>query len=352
MRQTKKWVLASLLLSLSSALFAQIPAGNVAKIIGGTGITVSPASGTGTVTVSSAGGGGSVSTVSVTTANGVSGAVANPTTTPAISLSLGAITPTSVAIGGGTALTTSNQTGTGNIVLANTPTLVTPNIGAATGTSLVLAGGGSFSNLGLGESNIATCTSTINPTAQIASVTLAANCTLVVGSGSAGKNFCLRFIQPATGGPFTVTFPANLIGYIPISPAASSSTTECGVWSAAAAAWEMYDPFVAAFISPAFTGVPTTPTASAATSTTQIATTAFAHSLLLKGVVTSAADTADSITITGVTTGSVCSFSPSSQTAAAAIPTLLPWVTVAANTVTLNYAATATAGLTFNVVCE
>jgi len=39
---------------------------------------------------------GTVTTVSVTTANGVSGTVANPTTTPAITLSLGAITPTSV----------------------------------------------------------------------------------------------------------------------------------------------------------------------------------------------------------------------------------------------------------------
>lgn len=46
------------------------------------------------------GGGGTVTTVSVTTANGVSGSVANPTTTPAITLSLGAITPTSVAVQG------------------------------------------------------------------------------------------------------------------------------------------------------------------------------------------------------------------------------------------------------------
>jgi hypothetical protein len=81
---------------------------------------------------------GSVTSVSVVTANGVSGSVANPTTTPAITLTLGAITPSSVAINGGTALTTSNQTGTGSVVLANTPTLITPVIGAATGTSLVL----------------------------------------------------------------------------------------------------------------------------------------------------------------------------------------------------------------------
>tara|TARA_R110001606_G_scaffold28530_2_gene90175 strand:+ start:141 stop:2762 length:2622 start_codon:yes stop_codon:yes gene_type:complete len=41
-------------------------------------------------------GNGTVSTVSVTTANGVSGSVANATTTPAITLTLGAVTPTTV----------------------------------------------------------------------------------------------------------------------------------------------------------------------------------------------------------------------------------------------------------------
>lgn len=46
------------------------------------------------------GGSGTVTSVSVTTANGVSGSVANPTTTPAITLTLGAITPTSVTASG------------------------------------------------------------------------------------------------------------------------------------------------------------------------------------------------------------------------------------------------------------
>jgi hypothetical protein len=53
--------------------------------------------------------GGTVTSVSVTTANGVSGTVTNPTTTPAISLALGAITPTSVAASG--AVTGSNLSG-------------------------------------------------------------------------------------------------------------------------------------------------------------------------------------------------------------------------------------------------
>lgn len=44
-------------------------------------------------------GSGSVTSISVTTANGVSGTVVTPTTTPAISLTLGAITPTSVSTG-------------------------------------------------------------------------------------------------------------------------------------------------------------------------------------------------------------------------------------------------------------
>ncbi len=45
-------------------------------------------------------GSGTVTNVSVVTANGVSGSVANPTTTPALTLSLGAITPASVVATG------------------------------------------------------------------------------------------------------------------------------------------------------------------------------------------------------------------------------------------------------------
>lgn len=55
-------------------------------------------------------GGGTVTTVSVVTANGVSGSVANPTTTPAITITLGAITPSSVAATG--TVTGSNLSGT------------------------------------------------------------------------------------------------------------------------------------------------------------------------------------------------------------------------------------------------
>lgn len=79
----------------------------------------------------SGGGSGTVTSTSVVTANGVSGSVANPTTTPAITLTLGAITPTSVVASGAIkgagmstaiVLKTENYTATSNdsIILCDT----------------------------------------------------------------------------------------------------------------------------------------------------------------------------------------------------------------------------------------
>jgi hypothetical protein len=69
---------------------------------------------------------GTVTSVSVTTANGVSGSVATSTTTPAITLTLGAITPTSVAASG--TVTGSNLSGTNT----GDQTSVSGNAGTAT----------------------------------------------------------------------------------------------------------------------------------------------------------------------------------------------------------------------------
>lgn len=72
------------------------------------------------------GGSGTVTSVSVTTANGVSGSVATPTTTPAISLTLGDIAPSSVAASG--TVTGSNLSGTNT----GDQTSVSGNAGTAT----------------------------------------------------------------------------------------------------------------------------------------------------------------------------------------------------------------------------
>lgn len=85
---------------------------------------------------SGGGGSGTVTTVSVTTANGVSGSVANATTTPAITLTLGAITPSSVnsVVISGSSTPTLAVTGTTTVSGANTgdQTTVTGNAGTAT----------------------------------------------------------------------------------------------------------------------------------------------------------------------------------------------------------------------------
>lgn len=71
-------------------------------------------------------GNGTVTTFSVTTANGVSGSVATATTTPAVTITLGAITPTSVAASG--TVTGSNLSGTNT----GDQTSVSGNAGTAT----------------------------------------------------------------------------------------------------------------------------------------------------------------------------------------------------------------------------
>lgn len=73
---------------------------------------------------------GTVTNVSVVTANGVSGNVANPTTTPAITLTLGAITPTSVAASGTVTGTNISGTNTGD----QTITLTGDVTGSGTGS--------------------------------------------------------------------------------------------------------------------------------------------------------------------------------------------------------------------------
>jgi hypothetical protein len=98
-------------------------AGDATKFLTGAGTYVAVSGG--------GGGGGTVTGVSVTTANGISGSVANSATMPAISLTLGNITPTSVAATG--TVTGSNLSGT------NTGDQTNISGNAATATALQTA---------------------------------------------------------------------------------------------------------------------------------------------------------------------------------------------------------------------
>ena len=79
------------------------------------------------------GGSGTVTSVSVVSANGFSGSVTDPTTTPAITI---ATTITGLLQGDGTAVSAATTTGSGDVVLADTPTLITPILGVASATSI------------------------------------------------------------------------------------------------------------------------------------------------------------------------------------------------------------------------
>lgn len=108
-------------------------------------------------------GSGTVTTVSVVTANGVSGSVANATTTPAITLTLGAITPTTIVASG--AVSGSNLSGTntgdqtnitGNAATVTTNANLTGHV-TSVGNAAVL---GSFTvaqlNTALSDGDVAT----------------------------------------------------------------------------------------------------------------------------------------------------------------------------------------------------
>ena len=89
---------------------------------------------------SAAGGTGTVTSVSIVTANGISGSVATATTTPAITLTLGAITPTSV-----NGPTISATTGTLTITSAKTFSVTnTLTLSGTDGSTLNIGTGGTL----------------------------------------------------------------------------------------------------------------------------------------------------------------------------------------------------------------
>lgn len=105
---------------------------------------------------------GTVTSVSVVTANGVSGSVATATTTPAITLTLGAITPSSVVASG--SVTGSNLSGTNT----GDQTSVTGNAGTATALQNARTIAGVSFN---GTANIAIASTNLSDTASIALLT-------------------------------------------------------------------------------------------------------------------------------------------------------------------------------------
>jgi len=180
---------------------------------------------------------GTVTTASVVTANGVSGTVANPTTTPAITIVLGAIVPTSVAATGtvtGSNLSgTSSGTNTGDqaIVLSGDvsgsgSTGITTTIGAnkvtygmiqaVTASSKLLgstASGTAVAEITLGT-NLSMTGSTLNAAGGGGSGTVTS---VDVGGGTTGLT--------TSGGPVTTSGTITLGGTLSVANGGTSSTS-------------------------------------------------------------------------------------------------------------------------------
>lgn len=164
---------------------------------------------------------GTVTLVSVVSANGVSGSVATDTTTPAITVDLGNISPTSIIDSNGNRLIdltttasavnginiTNAATGTtGPLISASGETNVDLRL-AGTGTGKVHKTTGSYGDVtSYSPSGGATATLTFN-TSNIHTVNMpAGNATIAFSNASAGQCVLINIVQDS-GGSRTVTWP-------------------------------------------------------------------------------------------------------------------------------------------------
>lgn len=176
----------------------------LATLTAGANVTITNSAGGITIAASGGGGGGgTVTTVSVATANGFAGTVANATTTPAITLTT---TITGLLEGNGTAVAAATTTGTGSVVRATSPTLVTPALGTPSSGTLTNTTG--------------------FPTANLAGLGTGVATALAINTGSAGAFVVLG---GALGTPSSGTL-TNTTGF----PAANLSGLGTGVATALA----------------------------------------------------------------------------------------------------------------------
>lgn len=173
-------------------------------------------------TISTTGGGGTVTSVAVTTANGVSGTVTNPTGAAAISLTLGAITPNSIAAAGsisGTQLSSTVATGTAPFTVTSTTPVANLNIGgnAATVTTNANLSGdvtsvGNTTTIGAGKVTNAMLAGSIDL------ATKAGTSILPVANGGTGlSSYAIGDLPYASGATTISRLPAVATGNVLIS---------------------------------------------------------------------------------------------------------------------------------------
>ena len=218
--------------------------------------------------------------------------------------------------GANLAAAVTDETGTGNLVFATSPTLVTPVLGVATATSINGTTIPTSATL-VKTSDTGTVTSTmildgtivnadINASAAIAYSKLAltgtivstdiANDAIVDADINTAANIAWTKIAPSS------TVSATELGYL--DGVTSAIQTQIDSKLATATASSTYAPLA----NPALTGTPTAPTATAGTSTTQLATTAFVGTAV-SNLVASAPSTLDTLNELATALGNDAAFS-------------------------------------------
>ena len=166
-----------------------------------------------------------------------------------------------------------DETGTGSVVLATSPTLVTPVLGVATATSINGTTIPSSATL-VKTSDTGSVTSTMILDGTIVNADINTSAQIAYGKTNLTNSIVNADINASAAIDWTKlgissTVSSTEIGYV--DGVTSAIQTQLDSKLATVTAASTY----AVLASPAFTGTPTAPTATAGTSTTQVATTAF-----------------------------------------------------------------------------